>query len=107
MHFVIVPKVSMANDTLITVQVCHMAPASQFLRTVQIEQGSTVRQAIHASGVLQEYSELSLDAIKVGIYSKLKNLDTLLQQGDRIEIYRPLLCDPMVARRARARKKQS
>lgn len=105
MHSVFVPKVSMAGKSLITVQVCHITPQKQFLRTVQVEQGGTVKLAIEVSGLMDEFPGMTLTNIKTGIYSKLKSLDTVLKQHDRVEIYRPLLVDPMVARRARANKK--
>jgi len=105
MRSVIVLKVSMGNETLITVQVCHITPQKQFLRTVQIEPGSTIQQAVLASDVLQQFAGMNLENIKTGIYSKMKNLDTTLKHRDRVEVYRPLLVDPMVARRARAHKK--
>ena len=107
MHSVCAPKVFMENNVLIDVQVCHIAPRQQFLRMVRLKQGSTVEQAITASGVLQEFSDISLEQIKVGIYSRIKSLDTILTQNDRVEIYRPLLVDPMAARRTRAKKKKA
>ena len=105
MPSVFVPKVSMASECKITVQVCYITPQKQFLQTLQVEQGCTVEQAVLASGLLDECPGLMLSNIKTGIYSKMKSLDTVLKQHDRVEIYRPLLVDPMVARRARADKK--
>jgi len=95
----------MASECKITVQVCYVTGQKQFLQTVQVEQGSTVQQAILVSGLLDDVPGLTLATLRTGIYSKLKSLDTVLKQSDRIEIYRPLLVDPMVARRARANKK--
>lgn len=95
----------MESEAQITVQLCYVAPQLQFLRPVQVAPGATIRQAIHLSGLLEMVPELDLTQLKVGIYSKLKNLDTVLTERDRIEVYRPLLVDPMVARRTRANKK--
>lgn len=105
MHFVNAPKISMANDSIITVQVCYVAPHYQFLKSVQVAKGSTIRHAIQSSGLVREYSEMQWDSIKVGIYSKPKNIDTILKQHDRVEVYRSLLADPMVSRRVRAEKR--
>ena len=63
--------------------------------------GTTVRQAVLQSGVLQEFTDLSLDALKLGIWGKRCGLQQVLKDRDRIEIYRPLRVDPKVARRER------
>lgn len=105
MHFAIGPKVFMGSESVITVQVCYITPQKQFLRTLNVAQGSTILQAIHSSGILEEFAELDLDTAKVGIYSKLKALDVVLKHRDRVEVYRSLQVDPMTARRARANKK--
>jgi hypothetical protein len=95
----------MASNTVISVQVCYMAPEIQFLKTLQVTQGVTLHQAVQISGLLEVVAGLDLSHAKVGIYSKLKTLDTVLKANDRVEVYRPLQVDPMVARRARANKK--
>jgi putative ubiquitin-RnfH superfamily antitoxin RatB of RatAB toxin-antitoxin module len=86
---------------LINVQVCYASDAVQFLRALQVPAGSTLEQAIAASGVLGEVPEIDLDTMQVGIYAKKKTLDTVLREHDRVEIYRPLIADPKHARRRR------
>jgi uncharacterized protein len=108
MHFAIAPKASMENeppDPGISIEVCYIGPLRQFYRTVQIERGGTIREAILASRLLEECAGLELEALKVGVFSRLKTLDWVLRQNDRVEVYRPLLVDPMSARRARVQKK--
>ncbi len=68
---------------------------------VELEPGTTVRAAIEASGLLARFPEIDLASQKVGIHGKLTALDALLADGDRIEIYRPLVIDPKEARRRR------
>jgi len=85
----------------ITVQVCYARPGLQFLQTLQVASGATLEQAIRASGLLEQAEEIDLAHLRVGIYGKLKTLDTLLRAGDRVEIYRPLSADPKDARRRR------
>ena len=97
----------MANEILISVQVSYVTPQVQFLRTLRVVDGTNIQQAIGLSGLLQEISGIDLAQLKVGIYSKIKSLDTVLREHDRVEVYRPLQVDPMVARRARANKKRS
>jgi uncharacterized protein len=92
------------NKSLIEVQVCYAHPDLQILRTLQLPQGSTVQQALVQSGLLQEVAGLDLALVKVGIFNKLKTLETVLRPLDRVEIYRPLLIDPKVARRQRVQE---
>ena len=92
----------MAAPDAIEVQVCHALPDTAFLRTVRLPAGSTVRQAVEQSGVLEQYPGIDLAVNLVGIYGKKKTLDTVLRQHDRVEVYRPLQADPKEARRRRA-----
>ncbi len=72
-----------------------------------MESGSSIETAIKRSDILDKYSEIDLKNNKIGIFSDIKSLDDILQEGDRIEIYRPLKIDPKQARRQRALKKPS
>lgn len=90
----------MAAD-LINVQVCYASDAVQFLRALQVPLGTTLEQAIAASGVLDDVPGIDLATMQVGIYAKKKTLDTVLREHDRVEIYRPLIADPKNARRRR------
>ncbi len=65
----------------------------------------TVLEVIKKSGILEYYPEIDLTVNQVGIYSEIKQLSDLVKPLDRVEIYRPLLIDPMAARRLRAKKK--
>ena len=58
-----------------------------------------MRQAIENSGLLQQFPEIDLETQKVGIFGKLTKLDAKLQEGSRIEIYRPITADPELAER--------
>ncbi len=91
----------------IRVQVCYATPTGQFLRELHVPQGATVEMAIVGSGLLAQAPEIDLLVCQVGIYNKLKRLDTLLREHDRVEIYRPLLADPKESRRFRAEKKNA
>ena len=70
----------------------------------EVRKGATIREAIEQSGILAMYPEINLNENKVGIFSKQRELQDVVQAGDRIEIYRPLLIDPKAARRLRAKK---
>ena len=97
----------MAAPDAIEVQICYALPDTAFLRTVSLPAGSTVRQAVGQSGVLEQYPLLDLAVNMVGIYGKKKTLDTVLRQHDRVEVYRPLQADPKEARRRRAGNKEA
>ena len=66
--------------------------------------GSTVAQAIEASGVLGEFPDLHLSRLMLGIWGKKTGLRQVLREQDRLEIYRPLRVDPKIARRERFSK---
>jgi putative ubiquitin-RnfH superfamily antitoxin RatB of RatAB toxin-antitoxin module len=85
-----------------TVVVAYAQPGAQFLEPVRVAPGTTVGDAIRASGLLQECPEIDLGQCSVGVFGRLIGLDSVLQDGDRIEIYRPLIADPKDARRRRA-----
>ncbi len=95
----------MVEEKVITVEIIYIKPGSQNSLTLKIPQGSNINQAISRSGVLKYFPEIDLTVNKVGVFSKIQSLDTLLCEGDRIEIYRPLVADPKEARRRRAKNK--
>lgn len=84
------------------VEVVYATPGRQMLRTVEVEPGATVRDAIERSGVLSAFPEIDLGRNRVGISGKLAALSTPLRDDDRVEILRPLAADPKDARRKRA-----
>jgi putative ubiquitin-RnfH superfamily antitoxin RatB of RatAB toxin-antitoxin module len=84
------------------IQVCYALSGQSFLQELEIESGTTIAQAIEASGVLTQFPDIDLSQQRVGIFGKLKATDTELREGDRIEIYRPLRADPKETRRRRA-----
>ncbi|MBL8483824.1 MAG: RnfH family protein [Rhodocyclaceae bacterium] len=86
----------------VDVQVVFALPQRQEMVALELPPGTTVAQAVEASGLLQRYPDLSLARNKLGIFGKLAKGDTVLRQGDRVEIYRPLIADPKEVRRQRA-----
>jgi hypothetical protein len=88
----------------IQVEVVYALPERQYVRQVKLAPGSNVEQAILASGLLELRSDIDLNSNKVGIYSRPAKLGDVLNDGDRVEIYRPLIADPKELRRQRAEK---
>ena len=87
---------------MITIELIYPLPNEQKLITIEVQSGSNVEQAITLSGILEQYPQIDLSNNKVGIFSKACKLDDLLREGDRIEIYRPLIADPKEARKKKA-----
>ena len=88
----------------ITVEVAYATAERQSLLTLAVAAPCTIEQAIIASGILQQFSEIDLSVQKVGVWSRPVKLQEEVQPGDRIEIYRPLIADPKDLRRRRAEK---
>ncbi len=84
------------------VEVAYALPDKQSLIRLEIEDGSTLKEAIEASGILESFEQIDLTKNRVGIFSKFATLDTVLREKDRVEIYRPLVADPKKARKERA-----
>ena len=88
------------NVSKLRVEVVYALPEEQLLIALDVEEGTTVRQAIERSGILQRVP--GIDPENVGIFGRAVPSGTLLRDGDRVEIYRPLIADPKQARRNRA-----
>jgi hypothetical protein len=86
------------------VEVTYALSDKQSLISLEVEEGTTIKEAIEASGVLDTYDQIDLTRDKVGIFSKFATLETVLREKDRVEIYRPLIADPKKIRKERAAK---
>lgn len=84
----------------LVVEVAYALPEKQYLQRVTLEEGATVEEAIRASGLLELRTDIDLAKNKVGIYSRPVKLTDTVQDGDRVEIYRPLIADPKALRRS-------
>ncbi len=74
--------------------ITYALPQRQVWFDVELPDGATVQDAIDRSGILKQFPEINLEQQKVGVFGKVSKLDTLLNGGDRVEIYRPITCDP-------------
>jgi putative ubiquitin-RnfH superfamily antitoxin RatB of RatAB toxin-antitoxin module len=92
------------NSPTIKVEVVYGLAHKQKLLSLPISKGSTVEQAIIESGMLALFSEIDLKENKVGIWNKAVKLSQIVEDLDRIEIYRPLIADPKEVRKRRAEK---
>ena len=81
------------------VGVAYSEAGQQIWLNIEVPDDSTVRAAIERSGILRQFPTIDLDAQKVGVFGKLVKLDSALRAGDRVEIYRPITCDPQTVPR--------
>ena len=84
------------------IEVAYATPARQLIIECQIEPGTSPRDAVRLSGIHRQFPEIDLDHCDLGVFGKAITDDYELQDGDRIEIYRPLIADPKEIRRQRA-----
>ncbi|MBE0454742.1 MAG: RnfH family protein [Chromatiales bacterium] len=92
----------MENPKQIPVEVVYALPEQQPIIRLNVEEGTSLREAIVRSGILEQFPEIDLDKAKTGIFGKLSKADTPLRAKDRVEIYRPLIADPKEVRKQRA-----
>ena len=86
----------------INVEVAYAMPEKQIIRAVNVDAGTTIGAAIVQSGIMMDFPDLELEDAKVGIFGKAALMTTVLSNGERVEIYRPLIADPKEVRRKRA-----
>ena len=86
----------------IKVEVVLATPQLQQLIPVVLVSGSTLAEAIRQSGILGKFDKFDFDPSRVGIFGRKADINQVLRDGDRVEIYRPLIADPKKIRRERA-----
>ena len=98
----------MSESNLISIEVAYATPKKQKILLLEVPVGTSVYDGARMSSINAEFPEIDLDVAAMGLFGKaVKQPKTeLLKQGDRIEIYRPLLIDPKAARANRAAKKE-
>lgn len=84
------------------IEVAYARTDVQVVERVELPRGATVLDAICASGLVTRFPEIDLASGGVGIFGTPAGLDDPVEEGDRVEIYRPLVADPKAARRERA-----
>ena len=74
---------------------------------VELAQGATVADALERVRSHPAFAGIEWEAVRVGVWSRECARDQRLREGDRVEIYRPLVADPKTQRRSRARLRSS
>lgn len=88
----------------IAVEVAFASPERQVVVSLIVPRGTTVRQAVELSGLLERVPEIDVRRNRLGVWGRVVSGERLLATGDRVEIYRPLRADPKEGRRRRARR---
>ncbi len=94
-------------EETIQIEVVYALPKHQFMRHLRLPSGTTVANAVERSGILDLYPDIDFSRNRLGIFGKLVESDRRLHEGDRVEIYRPLVKDPKEIRRERARLRRN
>jgi len=84
------------------IEVTYALEKEQTLLSLEVDKGTTLKQAVEISGILDKYPQINLKIDKTGIFGKIAKLDAVLREKDRVEIYRPLIADPKKVRKERA-----
>jgi putative ubiquitin-RnfH superfamily antitoxin RatB of RatAB toxin-antitoxin module len=91
-----------STPATVNIEVAYALPDKQHVISLQVSQGTTIEQAVQLSGILDEFPDIDLTKNKLGIFGKLKKADVEVREGERVEIYRPLIADPKQVRKQRA-----
>lgn len=97
----------MSGD-MIKVEVAYALPERQLIIPLQVKKGTTMFEAAVQSGIAGKFDGLDLASAPMGIFGKAerKPKERVLEDGERVEIYRPLIADPKEVRKKRAAAKQ-
>jgi uncharacterized protein len=95
----------MTENDGISVEVAFALPAKQQIVTLSVAEGTTALDAARQSGIAEMFPGLDVETSDMGIFGKsVKPATHIMQAGERVEIYRPLIADPKEVRKARAEK---
>ncbi len=86
------------------IEVAYATPEKQIILNCEVDSGTAVRDVVRNSGITEHFPEIDPDRCDLGVFGKAVAEDYAPSDGDRIEIYRPLIADPKEIRRQRAAK---
>ena len=92
----------MSESKSLRVEVAYALPEKQVILELQVPEGTSVLEAALQSGVTKQFEGVDLDNAKFGIFGKVVSPKQVLREGERVEVYRPLIADPKEVRKARA-----
>lgn len=83
-------------------EVAYARPERQLIVKLTLPAGTTAREAVLQSGIANEFPDIDLGQLQLGVFGKAVPPEHVLRDRDRVEIYRPLQADPKEVRRRRA-----
>ena len=89
---------------MIRVEIVYAQPQRSIAKSLSLPPGALIADALKLAAQADDFQDMDLASATVGIFGQVASRDRPLQDGDRIEIYRPLLEEPKLARRTRAKK---
>jgi uncharacterized protein len=92
---------------MINVEIVYAHPQRTVCKPLTMREGALIGEALDAVAADEDFRGVDLASATVGIFGSVASRDRPLREGDRVEIYRPLLEEPKLARRARAGRKAS
>ena len=92
----------MSESKTLRVEVAYALPEKQVILELQVPEGTSVLEAAQQSGVTGQFEGIDLENAKFGIFGKVVSPKQVLREGERVEVYRPLIADPKEVRKARA-----
>ena len=87
------------------IEVVFARPRDTLVACLSLNSGAKVYEALEAVKKLKDFDSFESDSNTYGIFGSEVTLEEVLREGDRLEIYRPLQCDPKELRRKRQRKR--
>ncbi|RLT99346.1 RnfH family protein [Ketobacter sp.] len=95
------------SDVMIQVEVAYALPEKQMIIPLTVKKGTTMFDAVVQSGIADKFEGLDINSIPMGVFGKAerKPKERVLEEGERVELYRPLIADPKEVRKKRAAKK--
>lgn len=94
-------------EKLISVDVAYATPEKQLVVPVTLPSGSSIYEAVVRSGIVGKFPDLNIETAAMGVFGKAERnpKERVLLDGERVEIYRPLIADPKEVRKKRAAAK--
>ena len=94
------------SEELIQVEVAYALPEKQMIIPLSVPVGTTLFEVAVKSKIVEHFAGLDLETSTMGVFAKIEKnpKSRVIEAGERVEIYRPLINDPKEARKARAAK---
>jgi hypothetical protein len=90
---------------MIRLEIVYAQPQHSIVKALNMPQGALIADALAAAAADEAFRGVDLANCAVGIFGRVAPRDQMLKDGDRLEIYRPLLEEPKLARRKRVSKR--